>query len=111
MMITHSQLLLEWLETARTIAGNELRNADLEMGYMDVEGYDTDPTDHSGSIDISGSIFFDTVYDHPEMDYFNGTGAHGGLRMTKATFDGTITVKDENETVIYEDTITLKLNV
>ena len=44
------------------------------MGYMDVEGYDTDPTDHSGSIDINGSISFDTVYDHPEMDYFNGTG-------------------------------------
>ena len=111
MMRTHSQLILEWLETARTIAGNELRNADLECACLEIEGYDTDPTDHSGSIDINGTIAFDTVYDQPEMDYFNGTGAPGGLRMTKATFDGTITVKDENETVIYEDNITLKLNV
>ena len=79
-------------ETARTIAEAELRNADLEWApALEIEGYDTDPTDHSGSIDISGTIAFDTVYDHPEMDYFNGTGAPGGLRMTKATFDGTIT--------------------
>jgi hypothetical protein len=104
--------LHEWLETARTIAENELRlNAYLEKGYMEVEGYDVDPTDHSGSVDINGTIAFQTVYDQPEMDYFNGTGALGGLRMTKAVFDGTITVKDENETVIYEDTITLNLNV
>lgn len=101
----------EWLETARSIAENELRNADLECGYMEVEGYDTDPTDHSGSVDINGTIAFQTVYDQPEMDYFNGTGYQGGLRMTEATFDGTITVKDENETVIYEDNITLNLNV
>lgn len=101
----------EWLETARTIAEMELRNADLEKGYMEVEGYDTDPTDHSGSVDINGTIYFDTVYDQPEMDYFNGTGEVGGLRMTKAVFDGTITVKDENVTTIYEDTITLNLNV
>ena len=103
--------LPEWLETARTIAENELRNADLEKGYMEVEGYDTDPTDHSGSVDINGTTYFDTAYDQPEMDYFNGTGEVGGLRMTKAVFDGTITVKDENETVIYEDNITLNLNV
>jgi hypothetical protein len=103
--------LPEWLETARSIAENELRNADLENGCMEVEGYDTDPTDHSGSVDINGTITFQTVYDQPEMDYFNGTGEVGGLRMTKAVFDGTITVKDENETVIYEDTITLNLNV
>lgn len=103
--------LPEWLATAQTIAEAELRNADLECGCMDIEGYDTDPTDHSGSVDINGTISFDTVYDQPEMDYFNGTGYQGGLRMTEATFDGTITVKDENETVIYEDTITLNLNV
>ena len=110
-MMTTQSRIPEWLETARTIAEAELRNADLECACLEIEGYDTDPTDHSGSIDISGTIAFDTVYDHPEMDYFNGTGAPGGLRMTKATFDGTITVKDDNETVIYEDNITLKLNV
>ena len=82
------------------------------MGYMDVEGYVHRPRQTSGSIDINGDAF-DTVYDQPEMDYFNGTGTPGGLRMTKATFDGTITgqrMKTRNST-LYEDNITLKLNV
>jgi hypothetical protein len=101
--------MAEWVEVARQLCEEELSFNDIDGSAISIQAYDVDPTSKDCSIDIDGVIDYDTVCDEPEMDYFNGTGYAGGLRITAANFCGELLVTDENEDVIYCETVKIKI--
>lgn len=103
--------LPEWLAVAEAMVQLAYDQSYIEDDMtIDVEDADTDTTDKTRTVYISGEIDVCTHFERGDsMDYFNGTGVKDHVEVDSATFIGTMTVKDEDETVIYEQDVKFEI--